>query len=109
MTKINTINPKGDIFLVHTDDYDVQFDAVDVTVAGVAGDVLENASTKVSATSTEVLGILAETTDGTQGNVRVMVRGNPSTVDAEKINTFDSTDALAMLEAKGIVAVNEQD
>ena len=109
MTKINTINPKGDIFLVHTDDYDVQFDAVNVTVAGVAGDVLENASTKINASSTEVLGILAEDSDGIQGNVRVMVRGNPSTVDAEKINTFDSTDALEMLEAKGIVAVNEQD
>ncbi|MDI4637504.1 MULTISPECIES: hypothetical protein [Halomonadaceae] len=109
MTKINTIGPKGDTFLVHTNDYDIQYDAVNVTVAGSAGDILEDASTKVSATSTEVLGILAEETDGSAGPVRVMTRGNPSSVDHQKLNYNDATEAdvQGWLEDAGIVVVNK--
>ncbi|SDO36931.1 hypothetical protein [Vreelandella arcis] len=109
MTKINTVSAKGDSFLVHSDDYDVMFDALNVTVSGVAGDVLETSDAKVTDTSAEVLGILAEDTDGSQGNVRVMVRGNPTTVDAQKLNynTSVAADIDALLEEKGIVAVNK--
>jgi len=109
MAKINTIGPKGDTFLVHTDDYDVQYDAVNVTVAGQAGDILEDAATKVSGTSVAVLGILAEETDGTAGPVRVMTRGNPSMVDAQKLNygTAVAADVDALLDERGIVVVNK--
>ncbi|WP_146613008.1 hypothetical protein [Halomonas sp. SL1] len=109
MTKINTIGPKGDTFLVHADDYDVMFDAVDVTVSGVAGDILEDAATKVSSTSTSVIGILAEATDGTEGPVRVMTRGNPSSVDHQKLNYNDAVqaDVQGWLEDMGIVVVNK--
>ncbi|MGM0985560.1 MAG: hypothetical protein ACQEXI_01065 [Pseudomonadota bacterium] len=109
MTKINTIGPKGDTFLVHTNDYDVQFDAVNVTVSGVAGDILESPSLQVSSTSTGVIGILAEETDGTAGPVRVMTRGNPSSVDHQKLNYNDATEAdvQGWLEEVGIVVVNK--
>ncbi len=109
MTKINTIGPKGDTFLVHTNDYDIQFDAVDVTVAGVAGDILESVSLQVSSTSTSVIGILAEETDGSAGPVRVMTRGNPSSVDHQKLNYNDATEAdvQGWLEEVGIVVVNK--
>ncbi|WP_168016595.1 hypothetical protein [Halomonas salinarum] len=109
MTKINTIGPKGDTFLVHANDYDIQFDAVNVTVAGSAGDILESASAQVSSTSTEVIGILAEETDGTAGPVRVMTRGNPSSVDHQKLNYNDAVqaDVQGWLEGVGIVVVNK--
>lgn len=109
MTKINTIGPKGDTFLVHANDYDIQFDAVNVTVAGSAGDILESASLQVSSTSTGVIGILAEETDGTAGPVRVMTRGTPSSVDHQKLNYNDATesDVQGWLEEVGIVVVNK--
>ncbi len=108
MTKIQTVNPQGDHWIVHTDDYDIQFAAVEVTVTGETGAILENASTKVTGTSTEVLGILAEDTDGT-GFVRVMVRGNPSQVNGKSLdyNTSTKADIDALLEEKGIVVVND--
>ncbi|PWW28762.1 hypothetical protein [Chromohalobacter israelensis] len=109
MAKINTIGPKGDTFLVHTNDYDIQYDAVNVTVAGVAGDILESASLQVSSTSTGIIGILAEETDGTAGPVRVMTRGNPSSVDHQKLNYNDAVqaDVQGWLEDMGIVVVNK--
>lgn len=108
MTKINTVGPKGDTFIVSCNFYDPMFDAVNVTVAGEAGDILESASAKVSSTSTGVLGILAEATDGTQGNVRVMVRG-VATVDSQKLNygTAVEADIDAMLDDQMIVVVNK--
>lgn len=110
MPKINTVSPKGPQFLVHCDDYSVQFDAVEVTVSGVAGDILEDAGTKVSdTTSGAVLGILAEDTDGT-GWVRVMTRGNPSTVDRQQLNYGAATEATidALLADLNIIVVNSQ-
>lgn len=108
MAKVATIKAPEQ-FIVHQVDYDIQFDAVSVTVSGVSGDILESASAQVSSISTEVLGILAEDTDGT-GKVRVLTRGNPSSVDRQKINYNDAVedDIDAMLEAKGIVVVNNQ-
>lgn len=108
MAKINSISPKGPQFLVHTTDYDVMFDAVQVTVAGVAGDILESPTAKVSSTSTGVVGVLAEDTDGT-GYAKVMVRGNPSTVDHTKLayGTAAEADVQGWLEALGIVVINK--
>lgn len=108
MPKVATIKAPEQ-FIVHCNDYDIQFDAVAVTVAGVSGDILESASAKVSSLSTEVLGILAEDTDGT-GKVRVLVRGNPSSVDREKLGYGDAVESSvdALLNAKGIVVVNNQ-
>lgn len=107
MPKIATIKAPEQ-FLVHCDDYDVQFDAVNVTVAGKSGDILESSSAKVSATSTVVLGILAQDTDGTQGNVRVMVRGNPSKVRRLSLEYNDATESSIddLLEKKGILVVD---
>ena len=109
MTKINTIGPKGDTFLVETTQYDAMFDAVNVTVARSPGDILESAALQVSSTSTEIIGILAEETDGTAGPVRVMTRGYVATVDHQKLNYNDATqaDVQGWLEDMGIVVVNK--
>lgn len=106
MAITSTVEPKGSHFIVHCDDYDVQFDAVAVSVAAKCGDILESPSLKVSGTSAAVLGILAEDTDGT-GFSRVMVRGNPSTVNGKVLNYEDAVkaDIDALLEAKDIVVV----
>ncbi|MCL7942235.1 hypothetical protein M8009_18305 [Halomonas sp. ATCH28] len=109
--KVATVKARqGSTFLVHTTDLDVNLDAVAVNVAGEAGDILESAGVKVSGTSTGVIGILAEDTDGTGSPVRVMTRGTPSTVDRQKLNYNDAVqaDIDAMLEAKGIVVINNK-
>lgn len=107
MSKIKTVDPKGDFWMVHCTDYDIQFTSVEVTVAGKSGDILEDAATKVGADSAEVLGILAEDTDGT-GFVRVMVRGNPSQVNGKELNYNGATEATVndLLAEKGIVVTN---
>lgn len=109
MTKIKTTAPKGPKFIMHSDDWDVQFSAVDVTVAASIGDVLESASLQVSSTSTGILGIVCEDTDGTQGYVQVAVRGTPSLIDTKQININDATlsDVEAWLGEKGMVLSNK--
>lgn len=96
-------------FLVQMNgDYNLPFDEVEVTGTFSSGTILENATTAVSATSTEVLGIVAEDVDGT-ASVRVMVRGNPTTVNAQELvyGAAVEADVDALLEAKGIVVVNK--
>lgn len=102
------VGQKEDFLMQVNGDYNVPFDEVSVTGTFAAGTILANATTAVSSTSTEVLGILAEDVD-TSGNVRVMVRGNPSTVNSQELvyGTGVKANIDALLEAKGIVVVNK--
>ena len=102
------VGQKEDFLMQVNGDYNVPFDEVEVTGTFAAGTILENATTAVSSSSTEVLGVLAEDVD-TSGKVRVMVRGNPSTVNAQELEYGTSTEADidALLEAKGIVVVDK--
>lgn len=96
-------------FLVQINgDYNVPFDEVEVTGTFSSGTILENATTAVSSTSTEVLGVLAEDVDGT-AFVRVAVRGNPTTINSQELvyGSGVEADIDALLAEKGLVVVNK--
>lgn len=86
-------------------------DEISVTVAGAlsAGAILESASAVVGAASTAVLGILMEDKPAGTAIVRVMTRGNPSSVNRQDLGYGASVKATidALLEEKGIVVVNK--
>lgn len=108
MANIQTVTHKEDFLVQLNGDYNVPFDEIEVTGTFGAGTVLADASTAVGGTTTTVLGILAEDSDGTD-YVRVMVRGNPSTVNAQElvIGAATAADIYDALEEKGIVVVNK--
>ena len=110
MANIQTVKNKEGFLVQMNGDYNVPFDEIEVTGTFKAGDVLEDASTKVSDTTSagDVLGILAEDVEGS-GWARVMVRGNPSTVNAQEldVDTATAADIYADLEDAGIVVVNK--
>lgn len=110
MAVIATIGKKEDFLVQMNGDYNVPFDEVSVTVAGAlpAGTVLETAAKAVDGSSAAVFGILAaDKPAGTQW-CRVMVRGNPTTVNRQALEYGAATPATidALLAAKGIVVVN---
>lgn len=111
MPVIDTVN-KPDQFLVQVNgSVRMIADEVEVTVAGAlaAGTVLEDAGSVVDGDSEVVLGILMEDKPTGSARVRVMVRGNPSSVNAQDLNYGAATpaDINALLEENGIVVVNQ--
>ena len=99
MAVLTTIGNKESFIVQMNGDYNVPFAELNVTVAGNSGDVI--------AVGTG-FGILAETKDATPKIVRVLVRGNPTTVNAKAINfkalnVATTTNALAN---QGIIVVN---
>ena len=110
MTVVKTVKAPEQFLVQMNGDYNPPFDEVQVTVAGAlaAGQVLESASAVVDASSTAVFGILAEDKPAGSAWVRVMTRGNPSTVNRKELVYGDADpDTIdALLEAKGIVVVN---
>lgn len=105
MAKITEINAKEDFIVQMNGDYNLPFDEVEVTVEAVAGTILEDAGTVATSASTEVLGVLAADTDG-ESFARVMVRGNPTTLNAQALVGY-TPELKELLEAKGLVVVNE--
>ena len=108
MAKIESGVKQPEGFIVQMNgDYNIAFDEVLVTGTFEEGTILENASTAASSTSTEVLGIVAKDTTGTDQPCRVLVRGNPTSVAGRKLTygTAVKADVDALLEAKGIVVV----
>lgn len=110
--KIETNVKQCENFLVQMNGaYNVPFDEVKVTGSFPEGTILETASKAVSSsTSSEVLGIITKDVEGaTDEPVRVMTRGNPSTVAGSKLVYGDAVEAdiNALLNAKGIVVVDE--
>lgn len=113
MPVIDTVN-KPDQFLVQVNgSVRMIADEMSVTVAGAipAGTVLEAADTVATDASEEILGILMEDKPTGSARVRVMVRGNPSSVNAQDLNYGTATSNIpainALLEEKGIVVVNQ--
>lgn len=110
ITQANVGNKEG--FLVQMNgDYNIPFDELTITVAGAlpSGTVLESTSAVADAESSEVLGILAHDKPAGASTVcRVMVRGNPTTVNRQALSYGASDeDAMdALLAAKGIIVVN---
>lgn len=107
MSVLKTVNPQEDFLMQINGDYNVPFDQILVTVAGAlpAGTVLKDAATAAVDADTAVLGILAQ--DKAAGSVwmRVMVRGNPSTVNAQALSVKSAT-IITALAAKDILVEN---
>lgn len=96
---IQTIGTKEDFLVQVNGDYNTIFDEVSITAAGVSGEVV-----KVGAD----FGILADTKTSGAAKVRVLVRGNPTTVNAKAL-TFGSNAVPATtiaLAKQGIIVVN---
>ena len=102
MTMIKEVGVKEDFLVQMNGDYNVAFDQVEVKVAGKSGDVIT--------VSAGVYGILADDKpEATAKKVRVLVRGNPTTVNAKALN-FGSLAVPATplaLEKQGIILVNK--
>ena len=99
MAVLTTIGNKEDFIVQMNGDYNLPFDELNVTVAGNSGDVITVGSK---------VGILAETKDATAKIVRVMVRGNPTTVNAKALNfkALNVATTTTALANQGIIVVN---
>ena len=101
MAVLATIGNKEDFIVQMNGDYNVTFDELNVTVAGNSGDVI--------AFAVGGFGILAETKDATPKIVRVLVRGNPTTVNAKALNfkALNVATTITALASQGIIVVNK--
>lgn len=112
MPIVKTIEPREHFIVQIGGDYDVCFDGVTVTIADElpAGTILADAGSLTSATSTTVLGILADNKPAGEAHVRVLTRGQPTTVDAQSISYGADADVAAVdaaLAERQIVVVNK--
>lgn len=100
MAILNTVTPKEDFLVQMNGDYNVPFDEMEVTVAGVAGEVI---------TVGDGFGILADAKEEGAQRVRVLVRGNPTTVNAQALTYGDNVVATTdvALAEQGIIVVNK--
>lgn len=107
MAVIATIGNKEDFLVQLNGDYNVPFDEVNVTIAAAvpAGTLLASAAAVSAGADTVVFGILAEDKPAGSAWVRVMTRGNPTTVNAQALSTLTAT-LIAGLAAKNIIVVN---
>lgn len=100
MAILNTVTPKEDFLVQMNGDYNVPFDEMEVTVAGVAGEIIAVG---------DGFGILADSKEAGAKRVRVLVRGNPTTVNAQALtygaNVVATTDVA--LAEQGIIVVNK--
>lgn len=103
--KVKTLGAQEDFIVQINGDYNVPFDEVVVGIDVEAGDVLEDASTLADGDSETVLGIVAADAEAGE-SVRVMVRGNPTTVNAQAIS-FSTGAVEEALAAKNIIVVNK--
>ena len=101
MTMIKEIGTKEDFLVQVNGDYNTIFDQVSVATAGKSGEVIT--------VSAGVFGILAADKETGAKVVRVMVRGNPTTVNAKALD-FKALAVPATtlaLEKQGIILVNK--
>lgn len=107
MSVVTTVNQQEAFLVQLNGDYNVPFDEVTCTVAAAlpAGTVLKDLATAAVDIDTAAIGILAvDKPAGTQV-VRLMSRGNPSTVNAQAISVKSAT-VIAALAALDIIVVN---
>lgn len=112
MPTIQTVSKPDQVLVQINGSVRMIADEVNVTVAAALaqGTILASASAVLGATPTAVFGVLLEDKPAGSKVVRVMTRGNPSSVNAQDLNygAATDTDAVdALLEAKGIVVVNK--
>lgn len=101
MAILATITAQEDFIVQMNGDYNVPFDEVTVSVAGVAGQVIAVGAG---------YGILAKDKPAATAEVvRVMVRGNPTTVNAQALTWGELVQATVepVLAEQGIIVVNK--
>lgn len=97
MAVVATVNAKEDFIVQFNGDYNVPFDELELTAAVSAGDVIAVG---------DGFGIAAA--DGALGDwARVMVRGNPTTVNAQALNGYVELTHYEALASVGIIVVNK--
>ena len=97
MAVIATVAVKEDFIVQLNGDYNVVFDELELAADAVAGEVVAVG---------DGFGIVAAA--GAEGDIaRVMVRGNPSTVNAQALVGFVALTHEAALAEAGIVVVNK--
>lgn len=95
MTKLKTVAAQEDFIVEMNGDYNIPFDEVQLEAKVVGGEVF---------TVGEGVGIAAKA--GEIGDwMRVMVRGNPTTVNAQALTGLDAENTK-QLAAQGIIVVN---
>ena len=100
MAVLTTISLQEDFIVQMNGDYNTAFDVLNITVAGKSGDVIAIGSS---------YGILAKEKGAIASLVRVMVRGNPTTVNARALDfkALNVTTATTALASQGIIVVNK--
>src|SRR5690606_21920646 len=110
MSTLKTVTPPEQFLVQVNGVYNIIFDELTITVSGAlpAGTILESTSEVVDSESAVVLGILVEAKAAGSQKCRVMVRGNPSTVNRRALAYGTGVVATinALLAAKGILVVN---
>ena len=107
MSVVATVNQQEAFLMNVNGDYNVPFDEVTCTVAGAlpAGTVLKDLATAAIAADTAVVGILAQDKPAGTARVRLIARGDPTTVHAQAISVKSAT-IITALAAKSIIVVN---
>lgn len=107
MSVVATVKQQEAFLMNVNGDYNVPFDEVTCTVAAAlpAGTVLKTLAAVAVAADTAVVGILAQDKPAGTAPVRLMTRGNPTTVNAKALSVSSAT-IVAALAAKSIVVVN---
>ena len=100
MAVLATISTQEDFIVQMNGDYNTAFDEVSVTVAGKSGDVIAVGS---------AFGILAKDKEAGASFVRVMVRGNPTTVNAQALDfkSLNKETTIKALASQNIIVVNK--
>ena len=100
MAVLATISTQEDFIVQMNGDYNVAFDELSVTEAGKSGDVIAVGS---------AFGILAKDKVAGAAFVRVMVRGNPTTVNAQALDfkALDVDATITALASQNIIVVNK--
>ena len=107
MSVVATVKQQ-EAFLINVNgDYNVPFDEVTCTVAAAlpAGTVLKDLATAAVTADTAVVGILAQDKPAGSQRVRLLTRGNPTTVNAKALSVKSAT-IITALAAKSIIVVN---
>lgn len=97
MPVITTVAAKEDFIVQMNGDYNVPFDEVEVDAAVVSGEVIAVGAG---------FGIAAEAAEAGDF-IRVMVRGNPTTVNAQALVGYVAATHDAAFADAGIVVVNK--
>lgn len=100
MTVLATVSTQEDFIVQMNGDYNTAFDEVSITVAGKSGDVIAVGG---------AYGILAKDKGVGASFVRVMVRGNPTTVNAQALDfkALDVNATIKALASQNIIVVNK--